>query len=94
MTTTTKTYYKSATRDESILGIRKETRPRLLSLLIISDSQKHNPYERLTDGFCSDFVYLKLACVLALREESEFSSGPASEANTTVESEARRLWVV
>ena len=45
MTTTRKTYYKSATCDESILGIRKETRPRLLSLLIISDCQKHILYE-------------------------------------------------
>jgi hypothetical protein len=36
-----KTYYKIATSDEDILGIRKETRRRLLSLLIISDSQDH-----------------------------------------------------
>ena len=40
-TTTTKTYYKSATSDEDILGIRKETQLRLLSLLIISDSQAY-----------------------------------------------------
>ena len=41
-TTTTKTYCKRATSDEDILGIRKEMRiSRLLSLLIISDSQKH-----------------------------------------------------
>ena len=39
-TTTTKTYYKSATSDEDIPGIGKETRPRLLSLLIISDIQE------------------------------------------------------
>ena len=37
-TTTTKTY-KIAASDEDILGIRKETGPRLMSLLIISDSQ-------------------------------------------------------
>ena len=40
-TTTTKTYYESATSDENILGISKETRTRLLSLLIISDSQEN-----------------------------------------------------
>ena len=32
-------YHKIATSDENILGIRKETRPRLLNLLIIGDSQ-------------------------------------------------------
>ena len=36
-----KIYYKSTTSDEDILSIRKETRPRLLSLLIIGDSQEH-----------------------------------------------------
>ena len=40
-TTTAKTYCKRATSDEDILGIRKEMRTRLLSLLIISDSQEH-----------------------------------------------------
>ena len=96
MTTTTKTYYKSATRDESILGIRKETRPRLLSLLIVGDSQKHNLFEWLTDGFCFGFVYLKFACVIALGEESEFSSGRATEATAKVGTEAEtwRSWVV
>ena len=40
--TTTMTYCcKRATSDEDILGIWKEIRPRLLSLLIVSDSQKH-----------------------------------------------------
>ena len=37
----TKTYYKCATSDEDILGIRSKTQPRLLSLLIISDIQEH-----------------------------------------------------
>ena len=39
--TTTKTHCKRATSDEDILGIRKDTRTRLLSLLIIGDSQEH-----------------------------------------------------
>ena len=38
-TTSIKTYIKRATTDEDILGIRKETQPRLLSLLAIGDSQ-------------------------------------------------------
>ena len=41
-TPTTKTYhYERATSDEHILGIRKETRHRLLSLLVISDRQEN-----------------------------------------------------
>ena len=36
-TTSTKTYYKRATNYKGILGIRKETRIRLLSLQIVSD---------------------------------------------------------
>ena len=40
-TPTTKTYYERATSDENILGIRKETRLRLLSLLFISNSQEN-----------------------------------------------------
>ena len=39
--TTTKTYSKRATSDEDILGVRKETRTRLLNLLIIGDSPEH-----------------------------------------------------
>ena len=38
-TTSIKTYIKRATTDEDILGICKETQPRLLSLLAIGDSQ-------------------------------------------------------
>ena len=34
-----KTYCKVSTSDENILGIRKDTRHRLLRLLIISDRQ-------------------------------------------------------
>ena len=41
-TSTMKTYYKSATSDENIMGIFKETRPRLLNLLIVSDGQQHH----------------------------------------------------
>jgi hypothetical protein len=40
-TTTTKTYCKRATSDENILGIRKETRARLLNLLIVGDNREH-----------------------------------------------------
>ena len=35
------TYYERATSDVNILGIRKETRIRLLCLLVISDSQEN-----------------------------------------------------
>ena len=38
-TTITKTYIKRTTSDDNILSIRKETHPRLLSLLTIGDSQ-------------------------------------------------------
>ena len=41
ITDTTKTYCKRATSDEGILGICKETRRRLLSLLIVGDSREH-----------------------------------------------------
>ena len=40
------------------------------------------------EGFCSDFVYTKLAFVMTLGEESEVSSGWAMEATARVETEA------
>ena len=50
----------------------------------------------LTEGFCSDFVYLKLVCVKALGEEIGFSSRWASEGTAEVETEAEiwHSWVV
>ena len=45
-------------------------------------------YQLLTEGFCSEFVNTKLACVMTLGEESEFSSGWATEATARVEAEA------
>ena len=94
---TTKTYCKIATSDESILGIRKEIQSRLLSLLVISDSQEKHLHQKLTKGFCSGFVHLKLGCIMAaLGEESEISSGCGTEATANVEVEAAlwRSWVV
>ena len=40
-TTTTKTYYNRVISDEGILVIHKETRQRLLSLLIVNDNQEN-----------------------------------------------------
>ena len=86
-TTTTKTYYKWATSDEDILSIRRETQTILLSLVIIGDSQEHICISN-SEGFCSGFVYCELACIMALGEESRFSSGWATEATAKVETEA------
>ena len=92
---TTKTHRKCATSDESILGIRKEIQSRLLSLPMVGDSQDI-VVSALTEGFCSDFVYLKLVCVKALGEEIGFSSRWASEGTAEVETEAEiwHSWVV
>ena len=93
--TTTKTCYRSATSDEIIPGIREETRPRLLCLLVVGESQGHL-YQQLTEKFCSGLVYLKLACVIVLEGDSESSSEWATEATAKVVAEAEtcRSWVV
>jgi hypothetical protein len=50
---TRKTYYKSATSDEYVLVIRKESRARIPNLAIVSKA-KDRPFKQLTGGFCSD----------------------------------------
>ena len=57
---------------------------------------KTHLHQVLTEGFCSEFVYNKLACAMTLGEESEFSSGWATEATARVETEAGTWpsWVV
>jgi len=42
----------------------------------------------LAEEFCSGFVYLMLASIMALAEESVFSSGWATEATAKVETKA------
>ena len=55
-------YYERATSDESILGIHKETRHRLLSLLIISDSEniciRNSQRDFVLDLYISSWVAL------------------------------------
>ena len=55
-------YYERAAGDESILGIRKETRHRLLSLLIISDSENicigNSRWDFALDLYISSWVAL------------------------------------
>jgi hypothetical protein len=53
-----------------------------------SDTAKTYSYPELTERFCSEFIYLKLACVVVLGEESEFSSRWATESTAKVEAEA------
>ena len=46
-----KTYYQSATSYKDILRVRKETRVRLLSLQIVSDSREHIYFSSLLRNF-------------------------------------------
>ena len=50
----------------------------------------------LTEGFCSGFVHLKLACIMALGEDRKFSSRWMTEATAKVETEGEtwHSWVV
>ena len=50
-----KTYYKSATSDERVPGICKETRARVVNLVIVSKSQGQT-VKQLTGRFCSDII--------------------------------------
>ena len=65
----TKQTYESAVSDEYIPGIRKETRPRILSLLMIISKPENSPKccQQLTKELCSNPVD---ACVMASGEES------------------------
>ena len=64
--TACKTYYKNATSDESVLGIRKETQgARILNLAIIIKA-KGKQFKQLTEGFCSDSVD---TCIMASGNE-------------------------
>ena len=58
LTQPTRQTYKSATSDKYILGIRKETRPRILSLLMIISKSENSPkcYQQLTKELCSNPV--------------------------------------
>jgi hypothetical protein len=58
----------------------------LLSLLNVGESQEHIC---ISNGeFCSDFVYLTLACAMAFGEEIKISSGWTTDAAVKVEAEA------
>jgi hypothetical protein len=59
---------ESAASDEYILGIRKKTRPRIRSLVVISTAE-NSPRccQQLTKGFCSDALD---ACIMASGEDT------------------------
>jgi hypothetical protein len=67
---TKKTYMsaaESAASDEYILGIRKKSWPRILSLVAISTAENSlRCCQQLTRGFCSDALD---ACIMASGEE-------------------------
>jgi hypothetical protein len=64
LTQPTKQTYKSTASDECIPGIRKETRPRTLSLLMIISKAENKPRccQQLTKEFCSNPMD---ACIMA-----------------------------
>ena len=59
--------YESAASDEYILGIRKHTRPRNLSLLVLSKAKNSlRCCQKLTRGFCPDSMD---GCIMVSSEE-------------------------
>ena len=59
--------YESAASEEYILGIRKHTRLRILSLLVISKAKNSlRCCQKLTKEFCPDSMD---ACIMASSEE-------------------------